>query len=329
MNDIMDLSPRERDELLNAKPLFEFTAVLTDDRIETEYGSYRYGELLGEFLTIDPYDYAQAYFAMSNAYYEGRLEDYKEAERWAEELLFQMPLYRDLTDRCEELSDHRRSNPYANKGIHESMYVTLMLLLEYHDALTRIICNAGNNTDREKMYGELLSSFADIASGDCSPKHYIASPDIEYVIRQSDDGTTQHCRKIIFHTLIDLLYFDLYESIVRKSFPKPCKLCHRIFWEEQGMSFEYCTNIAPGETVKTCREIGAKTGFKTKVKNNPIWKFYDRAYKKFYARRTKHTMTESAFALWQIKAQRLRDEALQKGIGNFDMEEYRRKLNEV
>lgn len=201
MNDIMDLSPRERDELLNAKPLFEFTAVLTDDRIETEYGSYRYGELLGEILTIDPYDYAQAYFAMSDAYYEGRLEDYKEAERRAEKLLFQMPLYRDLTDRCEELSDHRRSNPYANKGIHESMHVTLMLLLEYHDALTRIICNAGNNTDREKMYGELLSSFADIVSGNCSPKHYIASPDIEYVIRQSDDGTTQHCRKIIFSKL--------------------------------------------------------------------------------------------------------------------------------
>ncbi|MBQ2212658.1 MAG: hypothetical protein II410_07205, partial [Ruminococcus sp.] len=38
MNDIMDLSPSERDELLNERPLFEFTAVLTDDRIETEYG---------------------------------------------------------------------------------------------------------------------------------------------------------------------------------------------------------------------------------------------------------------------------------------------------
>ena len=75
MNDIMDLSPSERDELLNERPLFEFTAVLTDDRIETEYGNYRYGELLGGFLTFDSYEYAQAYFDMSDAYYEDRQED--------------------------------------------------------------------------------------------------------------------------------------------------------------------------------------------------------------------------------------------------------------
>ena len=56
---------------------------------------------------------------------------------------------------------------------------------------------------------------------------------------------------------------------------------------------------------------------------------YDRAYKKFYARRVKLTMTENAFALWLIKAQGLRDEALKMGIGNIDIEEYRRKLNEA
>ena len=75
MNDIMDLSPSERDELLNERPLFEFTTVLTDDRIETEYGNYRYGELLGGFLTFDSYEYAQAYSDMSDAYYEDRQED--------------------------------------------------------------------------------------------------------------------------------------------------------------------------------------------------------------------------------------------------------------
>ena len=132
-----------------------------------------------------------------------------------------------------------------------------------------------------------------------------------------------------FRSLLDFLYIDLYESIKRESFPKPCKLCHSIFWEEMGTAFEYCNNIAPGETVRTCREVGAKKGFKTKLKNNPIWKLYDRAYKKYYARRSKCTMTENAFALWLIKAQGLRDEALKMGIGNIDIEEYRRKLNEA
>ena len=54
--------------------------------------------------------------------------------------------------------------------------------------------------------------------------------------------------------------------------------------------------------------------------NNPIWMLYDRAYKKFYARRIKRTMTESAFAQWLYDAQELRDEALKTGIGNIDIE---------
>ena len=56
---------------------------------------------------------------------------------------------------------------------------------------------------------------------------------------------------------------------------------------------------------------------------------YDRAYKRFYARRIKRTMTENAFAQWLYNAQELRDKALKTGIGNIDIEEYRRKLNEV
>ena len=40
-------------------------------------------------------------------------------------------------------------------------------------------------------------------------------------------------------------------------------------------------------------------------------------------------MTENAFAQWLYNAQELRDKALKTGIGNIDIEEYRRKLNEV
>ena len=330
MNDIMDLSPSERDEILNERSLFEFTAVLTDERIETEYGNYRYGELLGGFLTIDPYEYAQAYFDMSDAYYEDRQEDYQAAEQRAEELLFRMPLYRDMTERRTELSDHRRCDPYANRKIHETMYVQQMILLNYRGILIESVIDADeDNAGKEKMYGQLLRRFGDNAFDDHFHEPFMASTKTEYMIRQCDDGTFRHCRRMRFGSLLDFLYIDLYESIVRKSYPKPCKLCHSIFWEEMGAAYEYCSNIAPGETVRTCREVGAKKGFKTKLKNNPIWMLYDRAYKKYYARRSKCTMTENAFALWLIKAQGLRDEALKKGIGNFDIEEYRRKLNEV
>lgn len=109
MCDIMELTESERAELLEEldeeKKLFQFTALLTDDGFETECGHYRYGELLAEFADVDPYAYVQTYYAMSDAYYEERLEDYIEAERQEEEILFSLPLYRNMTGRRGELPD--------------------------------------------------------------------------------------------------------------------------------------------------------------------------------------------------------------------------------
>ena len=95
------------------------------------------------------------------------------------------------------------------------------------------------------------------------------------------------------------------------------------------MRNEYCQNIAPGEIEKTCRDIGAKRSFKDKAKNNPVWEIHQRAYKKYYARKRKGKMTDSEFAQWVLKAERLRDEMLERydRNNNIDLDEYRRTLN--
>ena len=95
------------------------------------------------------------------------------------------------------------------------------------------------------------------------------------------------------------------------------------------MTSEYCTIIAPGETEKTCRDIGAIVNFQSKIKNNPIWSVYQRTYKKYYARLTNGTMKGNDFSNWVLEAEKLRDKALKKRIEDVDLEEYARKLNEV
>ena len=73
------------------------------------------------------------------------------AEQRAEELLFRMPLYRDMTERRTELSDHRRRDPYANRKIHESMYVQQMVLLNYRGILIESVIDADeDNIGKEK-----------------------------------------------------------------------------------------------------------------------------------------------------------------------------------
>lgn len=74
--------------------------------------------------------------------------------------------------------------------------------------------------------------------------------------------------------------------------------------------YTYCERVAPGETTKTCRDIGAAQSFQSKLRENEVWKLYIRAYKKYFARVRKGTMSKSAFEAWSREAEHIRDEAL-------------------
>lgn len=82
-----------------------------------------------------------------------------------------------------------------------------------------------------------------------------------------------------------------------------------------GATYSYCDKIAPGETNKTCRDIGATLSFKGKVQNNDIWQIHQRAYKKYYARVLKKTMSKADFEQWARNAEGVRDAALDEYEG--------------
>lgn len=69
----------------------------------------------------------------------------------------------------------------------------------------------------------------------------------------------------------------------------------------------YCNRIAPGETDKTCREVGARAVFKNKVQSEETWKIYKRAYKKYYAQVMKGNMSREDFNAWVERAAARRD----------------------
>lgn len=82
------------------------------------------------------------------------------------------------------------------------------------------------------------------------------------------------------------------------------------FCDGPGATFAYCDGIAPGETDATCREIGAISNFREKVKSSEIWQLHQRAYKKYFARTRKGTMSRAEFEIWSREAEQLRDRAL-------------------
>jgi hypothetical protein len=74
---------------------------------------------------------------------------------------------------------------------------------------------------------------------------------------------------ILYKSLCSILNYDVYLKI--------CKNCSKYFIA-YNKAYNYCQNIAPNETVKTCREIGRRTTFENSKDKDPILTFYYKTY---------------------------------------------------
>ena len=97
------------------------------------------------------------------------------------------------------------------------------------------------------------------------------------------DFLSKKNNKVIEYDLI--LPYDI-SSIIYKSicsilkgnvYLKSCKNCGRYFIATN-KAYNYCDNIAPGETTKTCRNIGRKSTFQNNNENDAILKLYYKVY---------------------------------------------------
>lgn len=95
--------------------------------------------------------------------------------------------------------------------------------------------------------------------------------------------------------LRDFLYIELGKAIQKGNAPRQCRLCGKWFLHEQGGKTVYCNRVAPGETEKSCREVGVRADFEKKIQEEDTWKINKRAYKKYYARLMKGNMSREEF----------------------------------
>lgn len=271
--------------------VLKFTALFSTDNIEIEETSYLHGEILTEFLNYDISDFTLAVKELRVLYDERQEKSFTAVERKLIEMIFSMPLFRDFEYRKEWLEIKKSSSPYENLDDYEKLYSDLKLLERYRWFINEMFCRTKWKVDTNKfavlIENNGLSAFTSGVS--LGENGFIDAPElsVQYEIRESDDGTVRMYEKMVFRRLIDFLYVDLFNAILNNYCPKPCKLCGKIFLQDSGIAYEYCTNIAPDETVKTCRDIGSVKSFKDKIRNNPVWVIHQRAYKKYYARMKK------------------------------------------
>ncbi len=109
--------------------------------------------------------------------------------------------------------------------------------------------------------------------------------------------------------------------------PRLCHNCGRYFLLTKGYNTCYCNNIAPGETERTCRKVGAhRKEAQGKANRTPAQKEYDRAYNRMKVRKQRGKISRDEWNAAVAKAQEL---VARSGRGELTDEELKNKLAEL
>ncbi len=167
--------------------------------------------------------------------------------------------------------------------------------------------------DTVTQYKEFIDDIKNIYSSSEIPP-YCTEPKITLqktnsIIKREYNGKIVNSiwEQLEFTHVGDFLYNEFCDILRTFTIIKKCALCSNFFILKSHYNTDYCTNIAPNETVKTCRDIGAYKTYNDKVKSDPILLEYQRAYKTHYARISKGLMTKQYFFEWCDKALNLKN----------------------
>ncbi len=129
-------------------------------------------------------------------------------------------------------------------------------------------------------------------------------------------GTPFLAEEIQFGTLESFLHTDLMRGMVAGNIPRLCHNCGHYFLAVGGYDTVYCTRIAPNETKKTCRKVGAHKKERTKNATEFIHKEYARAYNRLKGRKQRGSISVDKWNTQVAKAQELKALALAGDIGD-------------
>jgi hypothetical protein len=177
-----------------------------------------------------------------------------------------------------------------------------------------------NNYPSDEKMRECFLKYSQVQSVTDSYKNLVSNGSISvgHTILETEKAPIL-CETYRFTSLGAYLYFELFKCIEEKYMPVKCSNCGRWFIMKHTTFSHFCTRAVSSNPIKTCRDVGFRKSYAEKIKSDPVWLIYTRAYKQHYARFMKKTMSKTEFAEWAEYALDLRQKALDGEIG---IEEY-------
>lgn len=139
---------------------------------------------------------------------------------------------------------------------------------------------------------------------------YLMDPFSEEMVTFIQNKTIEPLYIYPVFTVYDCLLFEFTKMIELNIQVKICKNCGKYFILKGDYMTDYCDRVPEGKK-STCKKIAAIRTRKNKVRNNPILKEYERAYKRMYARVSNKQMSRDEFLMWSDEVSIKRDEYLQ------------------
>ena len=144
---------------------------------------------------------------------------------------------------------------------------------------------------------------------------------IEFAPMQNPKDKTKYvlAERLVFESLGDFLRTDFFRGIMQGNAPRRCHNCGKYFLLTSGYDICYCTNIAPEETERTCRMVGAHKKELRREGKTPAQKEYYKVYNRLKTRKTRRKISTDEWNQLVALAQDLRDMADRGEITEFEL----------
>lgn len=132
--------------------------------------------------------------------------------------------------------------------------------------------------------------------------------------------------KLVFSYLTHFLYTEFYRGLITGNAPRQCQNCGRYFLLTRGHNTCYCNGIAPGETERTCRKVGAhRKEARGRADRSPAQVEYDLVYNRLKQRKNRGKISVDE---WNATVARAVEVLEQAGRGELTDDEVRRRFAE-
>lgn len=146
---------------------------------------------------------------------------------------------------------------------------------------------------------------------------------IEYTTMPDPEEPKKYivAERMVFDSIAAFLHVDFFRGLMNGNVPRRCHNCGRYFLLLSGYNICYCLNTAPGETTRTCRDVGAHKKEARKEGKTPARLEYDKVYNRLKTRRARGKLSTDEWNAAVALALQYKDKAEAGEISDFELRE--------